>query len=455
MLCGLSRAQETRHMLDADNALPQPSTAAPARNGLARKHRPPLSAVKVAKLKEPGRYGDGGNLWLQVTNTSRKDDDGAPIVTKSWVFRYKLNGKARAMGLGPLELVSLAEARDLAQEARKLLLKGKDPIEERDKARDAATEAKRIEAARSVTFKHCAEKYLAAHQGSWKNDKHRAQWGSTLSVYAYPEIGALPVSAVDTALVLRILEPIWSTKRETASRLRGRIEVILDWARVAGYRQGENPARWRGHLDHLLARKSKRSTRHHPAMAYKDLPAFMQELRTRDSISARALEFTILTAARTGEAIEAKRSEVDREARVWTVPAERMKAGRGHRVPLSDRAFAILEALPEIEGCPYLFPSSALFPDGSTRPLSNMAMLELLRGMRPGLTVHGFRASFKDWAREQTDHPRDIVEAALAHVIGDKAEAAYVRGDAIAKRRALMDDWAAYCGSGAERALGP
>ena len=417
------------------------------------KHKPPLSAIKIAKLTQPGRYGDGGNLWLQVTDTGRKDDDGAAIVTKSWVFRYRLNRRSRAMGLGPVELVSLADAREVARDARRLLLKGKDPIEERDKARKADEEQKRVEAARSVTFQHCAEKYIAAHEASWKNEKHRAQWKSTLKTYAYPEIGELPVSAVDLALVLRILEPIWDEMRETADRVRGRIETVLDWARVAGYRQGENPARWRGHLDQLLARKSKRATRHHPAMPYKDVPAFVRELRARDGISARALEITMLAAARTCETIEATWDEIDREARIWTVPAARMKSGRDHRVPLSDRCIAILGALPQIEGCPYLFPGPLLFPDGRTKPISNMAMLELLRGMRPGLTVHGFRSSFKDWATEQTDHARDIVEAALAHVIGDKTEVAYRRGDAIAKRRALMDDWTTYCGSKVERAL--
>jgi integrase len=430
------------------NASPptEEAESVPVRNAkAAKKHRPPLNALKVAKLTEPGRYGDGGNLWLQVTDTGRKDADGAPIVTKSWVLRFKISGKARAMGLGPVELVSLADARELARDARKVLLKGKDPIEERDKDRKAAVEAKRIEAARSMSFRTCAEKYIAAHESSWKNLVHRAQWPSTLQRYAYPEIGDLPVSAVDLALVLRILEPIWSEKRETADRVRGRIEAVLDWACVKRYRQGDNPARWRGNLEHLLADKSKRMIRHHPAMPYKNVPTFVVELQARDSISARALEFTLLTAARTGEAIGAEWSEIDTEARVWTVPPERMKSGRPHRVPLPDRCLAILEALPRIEGCPYVFPGPLMFADGRTKPLSNMAMSELLKGMRPGLTVHGFRSSFKDWATEQTDHARDIVEAALAHVLGDKVEAAYRRGDAIAKRRALMTDWAAYC----------
>jgi integrase len=398
------------------------------------KHSPPLSAVKVAKLTQPGRYGDGNNLWLQVTPAQR---EGA--VTKSWIFRYTLDGRSRAMGLGPADLVSLAEARELAHEARRLLKRGQDPIEVRDDREKAEKELARCEAARSVTFKVCAERYIAAHEGSWRNPKHRAQWKSTLATYVYPEIGELPVSSIDTALVLRILEPIWAEKRETAGRLRGRIEAILDAASAKGLRQGENPTRWRGHLAKLLAAKAKHSVRHHPAMAYGVLPTFMRELREREGISARALGFTILTAARTSEAIEATWAEIDSEARIWTVPARRMKSGRAHRVPLSEACLAILDALPRVEGCPYLFPSPK-----PGRPLSNMAMAELLKNMRPGLTVHGFRSTFKDWATESTDHQRDIVEAALAHIVGDKVEAAYRRGDALQKRFALMEDWAEF-----------
>jgi len=324
----------------------------------------------------------------------------------------------------------------LALQARQVLRDGRDPIDVRREGR----QAEKLHAARSITFKDCAERYVAAHEKSWRNPKHRAQWRSTLAAYAYPEIGDLPVSAVDTALVLRILEPIWGNKRETAGRLRGRIECVIDWAAARDYRQGDNPARWRGHLDKLLATKARHSVRHHPAMPYKDLPEFLAELQTHDGISAKALEFTVLTAARTGEVIGATHCEIDLEAHAWMVPASRMKSGRPHRVALSERCIAILEALPRIEGCPYLFPGARY-----GAPLSNMAMAELLKGMRPGLTVHGFRSTFKDWATETTDHARDIVEAALAHIVGDKVEAAYRRGDALEKRRALMRDWAEYC----------
>lgn len=407
-----------------------------------RKRRSPFTTRTVVTMKGPGRYSDAGckGLWLQIS----------PAGTKSWLLRYMLDGPTRiskngkpyrvgrAMGLGPLDLVSLAEARERAQAARRLLLDGKDPIEER-KAQELAS---RLEAARALTFQDCAERYIAAHETGWRNPKHRAQWKSTLATYAYPDLGGLPVAAVDTQLVLQVLEPLWTKRAETAGRLRGRIESVLDWAAARGYRLGENPARWRGHLDKLLPSKSKIApVRHHPAVPYRDLPAFMAELRNNTSISARALEFTILTASRTGEAIGATWSEIDADTRVWTVPANRMKGGRPHRVPLSNRCMAILAGLPRIVGCEYLFPGGR-----PGKPLSNMALLEMMRGMRPGFVPHGFRSTFKDWATETTDHARDIVEAALAHVVGDKVEAAYRRGDALEKRRALMADWAAYCG---------
>jgi integrase len=382
-------------------------------------------------MKEPGRYADPGcrGLWLQI----------AAAGTKSWLLRYMLHGKARAMGLGSVELVPLAEARERARAARRLLLDGKDPLE----ARKAKRLVQQLDAARNLSFETCATKYIAAHEPTWRNGVHRAQWRSTLTTYAYPIIGGLPVAEVDTTLVLRVLEPIWTQRPETASRLRGRIEAVLDWASARGYRQGDNPARWRGHLNKILPARSKvAQVRHQPALPYIEMPAFVVELRANEAISARALEFLILTAARTGEVIGACWSEIDEHSQIWLVPAERMKSKRPHRVPLSDAAIAVLSKLPRIADCDYLFPSTR-----PGKPLSNMAMLELMRGMRPAFVPHGFRSSFKDWATEVTDHSRDIVEAALAHVVGDKVEAAYRRGDAIEKRRALMRDWATFCGA--------
>lgn len=386
-----------------------------------------LTALKVTKLKAPGRYGDGRGLWLHIGRGG----------TKSWVFRFMRDGAAREMGLGPLHTIGLADARERARAARKLVLDGLDPIEHRRAHRTAA----KIEAARGIIFADAAEQYIAAHEAGWKNEKHRDQWRATLRTYAEPIIGKLPVAAIDTALVLKILEPIWHEKPETATRLRGRMAAILDWAAVREYRQGDNPARWRGHLDKLLPAKQKiRRVKHHAAMAYAALPAFMAELRSLDSISARALEFTILNASRTGEVTGAGWPEIDKAAKVWTIPGARMKAGREHRVPLCDRSMEILADLPR-EG-------AFVFPGGKAKqPLSNMAMAELLKDLRPGLTVHGFRSSFRDWAREQTNYPREIAEVALAHVVKDRTEAAYLRGDALEKRRRLMRDWQKFCAS--------
>jgi integrase len=385
-----------------------------------------LNALKVARVSKPGRYGDGGGLLLQVSKWG----------TKAWLFRFERDGRERQMGLGPVADVSLAEARQSASNARKQLRDGIDPITARKEARGRA----RAESQRALTFKQCAEKYIAAHEASWRNAKHRAQWKSTLDRFAYPIVGSLPVAAVDTALVVKVIEPIWAGRTETATRLRGRIEVILDWARVAGYREGENPARWRGHLDKLLPARGKvRSVQHHAALPYSELPAFMAELRERDGISARALEWTILTAVRTGEALGARWSEIDHDT--WTVPRNRMKGGRDHRVPLPARVLEILSSVPRESGSDFIFAGAR-----QGAPLSNMAMIELLRGMRPGLTVHGMRSSFRDWAAEKTNYPNHVVEMALAHVVGDKVEAAYRRGDLFDKRRKLMEAWAEYCG---------
>jgi integrase len=389
-----------------------------------------LSATQVNAAKSPGMLGDGGGLYLQVSA------GGA----KSWIYRYKLGGRRRDMGLGTAgdKDVTLKRARELAAEAREKVRQGVDPIE----ARRAERSAQAIEAAKTMTFKDCATAYIAAHQAGWKNPKHAKQWPSTLETYCYPHFGSLPVQAIDVGLVMKVLEPIWQTKPETASRVRGRIEAVLGWAATRGYRHGENPARWKGHLENLLPQKAKvRRVEHHAALPYAELPTFMIELQQQGGIGARALEFAILTAARTGEVIGAKWSEIDLEVRLWTLPAERMKGGREHRVPLGEPALAILEGMREIRVGDYVFPGAK-----SGQPLSNMAFLMLLRRMGRGdLTAHGFRSTFSDWCAEQTNFPSEVREMALAHVVGDKVEAAYRRGDLFQKRRQLAEAWGRYC----------
>ncbi|HEX2257944.1 MAG TPA: integrase arm-type DNA-binding domain-containing protein [Afifellaceae bacterium] len=399
-----------------------------------------LSAAGVNALKKPGRYADGLGLYLQVAKSETKDGNGA--VTKSWLFRFQHDGKARQMGLGPLHTVSLADARQKAGECRRMLLKGTDPIE----ARQAARAHARTEAAKGISFRQCAERYITAHEAAWRNDKHRAQWRSTLAAYCYPAFGDLPVAAVDTGLVLKVLEPIWTSKPETASRIRGRIESVLDWATVRGYRSGENPARWRGHLAKLLPARSKVARiKHHAALPYGELPAFMEDLRGRDGSAARALEFAILTAGRTSEVIGARWSEIDLAATVWIISPERMKSGREHRVPLSERAVELLERLPREKDSDFVFMGGR-----KGRPLSNMALLVTLRRMGRGdLTAHGFRSTFRDWAAETTGYQSEVVEMALAHAIGSKVEAAYRRGDLFEKRRVLMEAWSRFVMSGA------
>jgi integrase len=389
-----------------------------------------LTALKVMKVKGPGMYADGAGLYLQVTG------DGARRVAKSWIYRYTLRGRARQMGLGSLSSFGLAEARLKAAECRRLKYEGIDPIDARDSKRVQAI----LDAAQVLTFSQCAEQYVAVHRSGWRNRKHAAQWTATLKTYADPIIGAVPVQNVDTALVMKILEPMWSNKPETASRLRGRMQAILDWATVRGYRQGENPARWRGHLDKLLpARARVRKVKHHAALAYEELPNFMAALSRERGIAARALEFLILTTARTGEVIGARPSEFN--GSVWTVPGERMKCGKEHRVPLSTPALAIVERMKAQCGGEYLFPGGK-----RGRPLSNMAMLVLLDRMGwSGLTAHGFRSTFRDWTAERTDFPREVAEMALAHTTDNKVEAAYRRGDLFQKRVALMDQWAKFC----------
>jgi integrase len=385
-----------------------------------------LTAATVKSKKAPGRYGDGGGLWLQVSKWR----------TKSWVLRYWTDGKERQLGLGPLDLVPLKDARERAMQARRLLLDNIDPIKQRREQR----KARRLEKAKEMTFGKCVEAYLETHDAAWKSDKHRAQWRMTLTKYC-KAISDLPVKDIDTDFVLRVLTPLWKTRTETAKRLRGRIERVLSWAKGRDLRTGENPARWDGHLDEMLAAPSKLApVKNHPALPYSELPAFMAELRERDSISARALEFLILTAARTGEVIGAPWDEIDLDEKIWTVPAARMKAGKEHRVPLSGRALEILAMLPREKGNPHVFVGGK-----KGNPLSNMAMLELMRGMRPGFVPHGMRSAFRDWTSECTSYPRDVAEMALAHKIPDKVEAAYRRGDLFNKRCRLMADWSRFC----------
>jgi integrase len=389
-----------------------------------------LTALKVDKASRPGMYGDGGGLYLRVT------DDGA----KNWVFRFMLNGRARWMGMGPLHTIELAEARNRAAAFRLQRHDGVDPIEKRRAERLEA----RLDAAKAVTFKECAATYIASHRAGWRNPKHAAQWQATLATYAEPVIGGLSVQAIDTALVLKVLEPIWTTKPETAGRVRGRIESILDWAKVRGYRAGENPARWRGHLDKILPARSKmQKVEHHAALPYAELPGFLVSLREQQGIAARALEFAIMTAARTGEVIGARWSEMDLLDRTWTLPAARMKSDTEHRVPLSARALAILKEMQGHRQAEDAFVFAGAKPG---RPLSNMAFLMLLRRMgRDDLTAHGFRSTFRDWAAERTNFPAEVAEMALAHTVSDKTVAAYRRSDLFDRRRRLMAAWATFC----------
>ena len=378
---------------------------------------PKLTARKVETAK-PGKYGDGEGLQLAVSASG----------ARKWVLRFQWHGKAREMGLGAFPLVSLEQARDAAREARKLAKAGVDPIA--DSKREKAV----------PTFGELADDVAADLSAGFRNDKHRAQWKMTLTVYAKP-LRSLPVDSVATADVLAVLKPLWTEKPETASRLRGRIEKVLNAAKAKGFRSGENPAAWRGHLENLLPKHSKLTRGHHAAMPYADVPGFISKLRERDATAAQALEFTILTAARTGETLEAEWSEFDLDAKVWTVPAVRMKPGRVHRVPLSERAVEILRALEKDRVSKFVFPGQK-----ANRPLSGMAMEMMLRRMKvTDATVHGFRSSFRDWAGNETPFPRDLAEAALSHIIGNKVEQAYRRGDALEKRRALMEAWTNYC----------
>lgn len=384
-----------------------------------------LKALTVARLTTPGLYPDGAGLYLQVSASG----------AKSWLFRFRFAGRERQAGLGSLKTYGLDDARTAATECRKLLDQGIDPIEAK-KARRAHA---RVTAATSLTFEQCAAAYIAANEPAWRNAKHAAQWPSTLRNYVYPVFGSLPVSQIDTGLVMKVVEPLWKTKPETASRVRGRIETVLSWAKARNYRAGDNPARWRGHLDQLLPpRRKVAKVKHHVALPYSEVPAFVARLRGEKGMAALALRFAILTAARTGEVIGATWDEIDLTAKLWIVPAERMKGGREHRVPLSSAALDVLRATPG---------NGPLFHGGTVGgPLSNMAMLALLERMDRGdITVHGFRSSFRDWCGDETSFPRDLAELALAHQVGDATEQAYRRGDGFEKRRKLMDAWSRHC----------
>jgi len=402
---------------------------------MPRKVHNALTPIAV-KNAGPGRHADGGGLYLRV------QAGGA----KSWLFRTLAGGKARDIGMGPADgpkALSLAKARERARELATLAAKGEAIEGNRAKARKAAARAQ-AEALAGKTFKQIAEALIDRKEGGWRNAKHKHQWRNTLASYAYPHFGDVPVAQIETSHVLAALEPIWTAKPETASRVRGRIENVLDAAKVQGARSGENPARWRGHLDHILPKPEKLARGHHAALPYADLPAFMAELAGREALAARALEFVILTATRSGEVLGATWGEVDLDKGLWTIPAERMKAGREHVVPLSPRACEVLKAvLPLNTNCS---DAAFLFPGARGRQLSGMAMGMLLRRMgQAAITVHGFRSTFREWAGESTAFAREVVEHALAHQLADKAEAAYQRGTLLPKREKLMEAWATYC----------
>lgn len=392
-----------------------------------------LSAVAVGRLNEPGMYAVGGvpGLHLRVL----------PSGAKTWILRVMVEGKRADMGLGGFPAVSLADARAAGKTLRQQIASGGNPVAERH--------AQRAERATAQTFAQAADAYITAHAPGWKNAKHAQQWRSTLDTYAMPVLGALLARHIELRHILAVLSPIWETKTETASRLRNRVELVLDWATAHGQREGLNPARWRGHLDKLLPKPSKvAKTQHHAALPVGEVGAFVERLRQQVGMGARALEFAILTAARSGEVRGATWSEIDLMAGVWAIPGERMKAGRDHRVPLSGAALALLAGLPRMAGSDLVFQS----PRGG--PLSDMTLSAVLRRMEVAAVPHGFRSTFRDWAAERTAYPGDLAEMALAHTIGDKVEAAYRRGDMFDKRRRMMEEWASFCatvaGSGAE-----
>lgn len=393
-----------------------------------------LKQARHAATEDVGKVillGDGGGLTLQISKTG----------SASWLHRYMRDGRPTAVGLGSYPETSLHEARKLAQENRRLLIEGEDPL-----ATKRAQEAEsRLRELKGTTFRVCAVKYIADHKAEWKSAKHAQQWENTLATYAFPTLGTREVSAITTQDLVRILQPIWLVKNETASRVRGRIEAIIDWATALGYRRGENPARFKGHLEHLLARSTpeQRAEKHHAALSHAQIPAFMTSLSAQDGMARWALEFLILTACRTSEVLNAKWSEISEEACLWIIPKERMKAAKAHRVPLVGRALEILMTVRTFQRGDYIFPSGA-----QDSPLSNMALAMLLRRMGvKDATVHGFRSTFRDWVGEKTNHDFRTAEAALAHKLPDRVAAAYARSDLYEKRFAMMNEWATYCTS--------
>ncbi|WP_244208545.1 tyrosine-type recombinase/integrase [Vreelandella andesensis] len=386
-----------------------------------------LSPRKVATA-EPGKHEDGGGLRLVVSKSG----------AKKWVLRFTLRSKRREMGLGNFPNTGLAEARRKAENYRKMAKEGTDPIHARELEKQQQS---------TPTFTNCAARYIQSHRRSWRNAKHARQWVSTLKTYARPVIGEMPVDEIDTHHILNILSPIWSTKTETAKRVQGRIENVLDFASAHKYRDEANPARWRGHLDKLLAKPSKvQMVTHHPAMPYEQVAKFMVAAQDYSSMSSKALQLLILTATRTSEVLNAEWHEIDLVNATWTIPAKRMKASREHRIPLSHQALALISNLPSVKGNSFVFPGMK-----PGRPLSNMSLLQFMRGLGYGpsgdkgnYVPHGFRSSFRDWTGEVTSYPRDVAEMALAHAIENKVEAAYRRGDLFEKRRAMMQDWADY-----------
>jgi integrase len=386
----------------------------------------PLTALSIRRAK-PGYVADGNGLYLQVT------DAGA----RSWIYRYALHGRRREMGLGPFPTISIATVRNLAAGARSLVVAGTDPID----ARDAERARQRLEEARSITFSDAAEQFLQSHEGTWKNAKHRQQWRNTLGTYAHPVIGSLPVADVHTEEIVRLLDPIWNAKAETAFRVRARVERVLDWAKVRGYRSGENPARWRGHLDKLFpARRKVRKVKHHAAVRIDDMPIIYGRLSQAAGMAAVALRFAILTGARAGEVTGANWAELDLNTAIWSIPASRMKAQREHRVPLSGEAVDLLREAKKVRTTELVFPG---YRAGTQ--LSVSSLLTALKTAGGGeATVHGFRSTLRDWAAERTTISREVAEMALAHVIGDKVEAAYRRGELMKKRAAMMEQWARF-----------
>lgn len=386
-----------------------------------------LSPLAVSRLKQPGLHFVGGVAGLAIQIL--------PTGGRTWILRATVGGRRRDMGLGGFPDVTLAGAREAARKARELIRDGEDPIERAKAAKMALLAA----SAKGMTFREAAEAFIASREVTWRNAKHKAQWTSTLTTYAYPVIGSLSVADIDEPHISKVLDPIWATKNETASRLRGRMEQVLDWATTRKYRQGPNPARWKGHLQTLLPAPSKVSKPvHHRAMAIQEMGAFMANLRAAEGVGARALTFAILTAARSGEARGATWSEIDLERRIWTIPDSRMKAGKEHRVPLSRLAIALLESLPRIAE------SDLVFPAARGGQLSDMTLSAVMRRMKLQAVPHGFRSTFRDWAAEYTNHPRELVEVALAHSRG-RVEGAYWRSDVLERRRKLMEDWATFC----------